>query len=68
LRFTKLFWYVTISPISSSKNLKRCRVLALRKEGRWRYYSIRIPLDRFRAQAIEEVKTLPIIIPNLKKA
>ena len=48
------------------KILKDAGFLNLKKEGRWAYYSIRNPLDRFRKQAIEEIKTLPITIPNLK--
>jgi len=49
------------------KILKDAGFLTLKKDGRWAYYGIRSPLDRFRAQAIEEIKTLPITIPNLKK-
>ena len=49
------------------KILKDAGFLTLKKEGRWAYYSIRSPLDRFRAQAVEEIKTSPITIPKLKQ-
>ena len=49
------------------KILKDARFLRVKKEGRWAYYSIRRPLDRFRLQAIEEIKTLPIDLPKLKR-
>ncbi len=49
------------------KILKESGFLSLRREGRWSYYSIRAPLDRFRLQAIEEIRTLPIDLPELKR-
>jgi len=49
------------------KILKDAGFLRVKKEGRWAYYSIRRPLDRFRLQAIEEIKTLPIDLPQLKR-
>ena len=49
------------------KILKDSGFLSIKKEGRWSYYSIRSPLDRFRLQAIEEIRALPITLPQLKK-
>ncbi len=49
------------------KILKESGFLSIKKDGRWSYYSIRTPLDRFRLQAIEEIRALPITLPELKK-
>lgn len=49
------------------KILKDSGFLSIKKDGRWSYYSIRTPLDRFRLQAIEEIRALPISLPQLKK-
>ena len=49
------------------KILKESGFLTVRKEGRWSYYSIRTPLDRFRLQAVEEIRTLPIKLPEIKR-
>ena len=49
------------------KILKESGFLSINKDGRWSYYSIRTPLDRFRLQAIEEIIALPIELPELKK-
>ncbi len=47
--------------------LKEAGFLRVERRGRWAYYSIRSPLDRFRLQALEEIRTLPIQLPELKK-
>ena len=49
------------------KILKESGFLSIKKDGRWSYYSIRTPLDRFRLQAVEEIRALPINLPELKK-
>ncbi|BBG66291.1 arsenical resistance operon repressor [Hydrogenimonas sp.] len=49
------------------KILKDAGFLSARKSGRWTYYSIRSPLDRFRQEALEEIRTLPVELPDLKK-
>ncbi|WP_292660453.1 metalloregulator ArsR/SmtB family transcription factor [Nitratifractor sp.] len=49
------------------KILKEAGFLKVQREGRWAYYAIRSPLDRFRASAIEEIRTLPIELPELKR-
>ena len=50
------------------KILKDAGFLRVERKGTWAYYSIRTPLDRFRSEAIEEIKHLNIILPTLKKA
>ncbi len=49
------------------KILKEAGFLRVRREGRWAYYGIRSPLDRFRLEALEEIKYLEIDLPPLKK-
>ncbi len=48
------------------KILKEAGFLRVEREGRWAYYTIRSPLDRFRLQAIDEIKHLGIILPELQ--
>ena len=49
------------------KILKDAGYLSVKRVGKWGYYSIRTPIDRFRLQAIEEIKTLPIELPKLNR-
>ncbi|WP_345975959.1 metalloregulator ArsR/SmtB family transcription factor [Sulfurimonas sp. HSL3-7] len=49
------------------KILKEAGFLRVERKGTWAYYSIRSPLDRFRLQAIDEIKYLDIKLPPLKK-
>ncbi len=49
------------------KILKESGFLSVQKEGRWSYYSIRTPIDRFRLEAIKEIRALPIELPELKR-
>ncbi|OIP55214.1 MAG: transcriptional regulator [Helicobacteraceae bacterium CG2_30_36_10] len=49
------------------KILKDAGFLRVQRKGTWAYYSIRSPLDRFRSEALEEIKYLPIEIPPLKR-
>jgi len=49
------------------KILKDAGFIRVDRKGTWAYYSIRTPLDRFRSQAIEEIKCLNIELPKLKK-
>jgi ArsR family transcriptional regulator len=49
------------------KILKEAGFLRVERKGTWAYYSIRSPLDRFRLEALEEIKYLEIDIPLLKK-
>ncbi len=49
------------------KILKEAGFLRSERCGRWTYYGIRSPLDRFRHEALEEIRALPIDLPELKK-
>lgn len=49
------------------KILKDAGFLRVNRKGTWAYYSIRSPLDRFRTEALEEIKYLDIEIPELKE-
>tara|TARA_R110002050_G_scaffold238965_6_gene375113 strand:- start:943 stop:1251 length:309 start_codon:yes stop_codon:yes gene_type:complete len=49
------------------KILKDGGFLSLRREGRWAYYSIRIPMDMFRQSIIKEISYLELDIPTLEK-
>lgn len=48
------------------KILKEAGFIKVERKGTWAYYSIRTPLDRFRTEAIEEIKHLEIELPKLK--
>ena len=49
------------------KILKDAGFLSVKRDGRWAYYQIRSPLDRFRLSAIEEIRALPIELPDLNR-
>lgn len=49
------------------KILKDAGFLKVNRKGTWAYYSIRSPLDRFRNEALQEIKHLEIELPILKK-
>jgi len=49
------------------KILRDAGFLKVEREGTWAYYSIRSPLDRFRSEALEEIRTLDIEVPSLNK-
>ncbi len=49
------------------KILKEAGFLRVERQGTWAYYSIRSPLDRFRSEAIEEIRCLPIMLPSLQQ-
>ena len=49
------------------KILKDGGFLRVQWRGRWAYYSIRAPLDRFRKSVIDELKYLDLVIPQLNK-
>lgn len=50
------------------KILKEAGFLRVERKGTWAYYSIRSPLDRFRSEALEEIRHLEIELPSLKKS
>ena len=49
------------------KILKDAGFLRVTRKGTWAYYCIRSPLDRFRNEALQEIKHLDIQLPPLKK-
>lgn len=49
------------------KILKEAGFLRVDRKGTWAYYSVRSPLDRFRMEALEEIRCLGIELPPLKK-
>ncbi|HEO99601.1 MAG: winged helix-turn-helix transcriptional regulator [Campylobacterales bacterium] len=49
------------------KILKEAGFLRVERKGTWAYYSIRKPLDRFRSEALEEIRHLDITLPDLNK-
>jgi ArsR family transcriptional regulator len=49
------------------KILKEAGFLRVERKGTWAYYSIRSPLDRFRTEALEEIRHLNIELPELQK-
>lgn len=79
LRFIDLNDEVCVCDIENSFNMIQSRIsrhlkilkeggfLTVRREGRWAYYSIRKPLDRFRLSVISELSCLDIKIPKIKK-
>ncbi|MBE0490869.1 MAG: winged helix-turn-helix transcriptional regulator [Sulfurospirillum sp.] len=46
------------------KILKDGGFLRVEREGKWAYYSIKTPLDVFRLEVLQEIKTLDIQIPK----
>lgn len=50
------------------KILKDGGFLRVERKGTWAYYEIRSPLDRFRIEAIEEIRHLDIKLPPLKES
>lgn len=49
------------------KILKDAGFLRVERRGKWAYYSIRSPLDRFRMSALEEIRHTQMNIPQLIK-
>jgi len=49
------------------KILKDAGFLRVERRGTWGYYSVRSPLDRFRSEALEEIRYLDIKLPPLIK-
>jgi len=49
------------------KILREAGFITVQRKGTWAYYSIRTPLDRFRLEAIQEIKHLDIVLPKLQK-
>ncbi len=50
------------------KILKEAGFIRVDRKGTWAYYSIRSPLDRFRSEALEEIRSLDIDLPQFQPA
>ena len=50
------------------KILKDAGFLRVERQGRWAYYSIRSPLDRFRQNVLKEISYLEMDLPKFTKA
>ena len=48
------------------KILKEAGFLKVERKGRWAYYSIRSPLDKFRQDVLKEISYLVMDVPNLR--
>ena len=48
------------------KILKEAGFLRVDRKGRWAYYSIRSPLDKFRQDILKEISYLEMIVPKFK--
>jgi ArsR family transcriptional regulator len=48
------------------KILKEAGFLRVERKGRWAYYSIRSPLDKFRQDILKEVSYLEMVVPEFK--
>ena len=46
------------------KILKEAGFLRVERKGRWAYYSIRSPLDKFRQDILKEVSYLDMVVPE----
>ncbi len=49
------------------KILKEAGFLKVNREGRWAYYSIRTPLDKFRQSILKEISYLKLDIPKISR-
>lgn len=49
------------------KILKEAGFLKVERKGRWAYYSIRNPLDKFRQNILKEISYIELDIPKLNK-
>lgn len=49
------------------KILKEAKFLRVERKGRWAYYNIRSPLDKFRQNILQEISYLELDIPKLSR-
>ncbi|PHS40668.1 MAG: transcriptional regulator [Sulfurovum sp.] len=49
------------------KILKEAGFLRVERKGRWAYYSIRSPLDKFRQDVLKEISYLDMDVPDFKR-
>ncbi len=50
------------------KILKEAGFLKVERKGRWAYYAIRSPLDKFRQDILTEISYLDMDVPTLKSS
>lgn len=79
LRFIDMNTEVCVCDVESSFEMIQSRVsrhlkilkeggfLRVERRGRWAYYSIRTPIDKFRESIINEIAHLELDIPQLNK-
>jgi len=79
LYFIKINGEVCVCDIENSFNMIQSRIsrhlkilkdggfLRVERRGRWAYYGIRNPLDKFREEILKEISYLELEIPRLKK-
>lgn len=79
LRFIDVHEKLCVCDIESSFDMLQSRIsrhlkilkdggfLKVQREGRWAYYSIRSPLDRFRQAVLEEIAHLDLDLPPLQR-
>ena len=48
------------------KILKEAGFLRVERKGRWAYYAIRSPLDKFRQDILKEVSYLEMVVPEFE--
>ena len=80
LRFIEVHGAVCVCELESSFNMIQSRIsrhlkilkdagfLRVERNGRWAYYSIRSPLDRFRQNILKEISYLDMELPELKSS
>jgi len=49
------------------KILKEAGFLSVDRRGRWAYYGVRTPLDRFRQDILKELSYLDMKVPEFKR-
>lgn len=79
LRFIDINGDVCVCDIENSFNMLQSRIsrhlkilkeagfLKVERRGKWAYYAIRMPLDRFRQDILKEISYLELNIPKLNK-
>lgn len=79
LRFIKMHETVCVCELEQSfgmvqsrisrhlKILKDAGFLYVKRDGRWAYYAIRSPMDKFRQDILTEIVYLEIELPSLKR-
>ena len=78
LRFIDLYGPVCVCDIEAAfgmiqsrisrhlKILKEAGFLTVERQGRWAYYAIRLPLDKFRMDVLKEISYLEMNLPEFK--